>query len=215
MPMDIATYVGPQLLTPGSPGRPRASRDGSMVVIDGGAKYQESVDYGNVYCAANVAGVVFGASLTATGVSHHVANPAGSGVKAVVLKAVISVVTCTTAGAIGFAYNGIGALTTGVIHGTPGIICTSKLSFPGVAGAAGASGSTSKCTFDSACTLPATPTWLRPIGYVNVTALANAGSIIDYVDGEIIIMPGTTLSIVGLVGVGTMIASLTFLEIPL
>lgn len=182
--------------------------------VDGHARYQNLVLNGNAFCAANTAAVVFGASLTATGVSFHLSNPLGSGVNAVILKAVISVVTCTTAGAIGFAYNGLGALTTGVIHGTPGTIQGLKLGIPGAIGAGGGSGSKSQCYFDSAATLPATPVWLRPIGYVNVTALANAGSIIDEVAGEIILQPGTTLSIVGLTGVGTMIAGLSWEEIP-
>ncbi len=98
---------------------------------------------------------------------------------------------------------------TAVVHGTPGVVNPTKLGIPGVAGAGAA-----KCLFDTAATLPATPTWLRPIGYVNVTALANAGMIIDEVAGEIVLQPGTTLSIVGLTGVGTMIAGITWEEVP-
>lgn len=183
-------------------------------VTDAHARYQYAVLNGNVFIASNTAAVTFGTALTATGVTAHLTNPLGSGICAVLLKTCITVAASSTAGSIVYAYNGLGALTTGVIHGTPGTIQNAKLGIPGAIGAGGGSGSASKCFFDSACTLPAAPVMLRPIAFGPVTATAATGFIIDYVDGEIILQPGTTLSVQGITIVGTGLISFTWEEVP-
>ncbi len=178
--------------------------------VDAHARFQNAVNQGNVYSSSNVAAVVFGAALTATGVSHHLTLPLGATVAAVIWRVNIALVTTTTAGGIGLAFTGLGGVQTAVIHGTPGIINPMKLGIPGVAGPG-----KGQVLFDSACTLPLAPTFLRTCGFAQVTVLAVSGVINDQVDGEIIMMPGTTLSVVGLVGVGTMIASVVWEEVPL
>ena len=201
MAMDIA-YKNAAGTPVGALGNDR----GAGLVSDYFPGLYEIANRGNVYSAVGLTNGALGGSLTATGVTWHLSNPAGSGVNLVILAGGVCLATATTAGHIVWCFNGTGGVSTAVVHGTPGVINNMKLGTSGVAG---------KAQFDTSATLPATPIALRGLGFVQVTALSVSGQIIDYVNGSIIVVPGTTLSIQSVTGVGTGMCWGTWAEVAI
>lgn len=195
---------GALLLGQGAPTNITFGRTSAQRVQDAHARFQDAVLRGNCYCAGNAAAITFGTALTATGVTAHLTNPAGSGVYGVLWRTGVTVITVTTAGSIVYAYNPLGGVVTAVIHGTPGVVQNCKLGLSGVGG---------KLQFDVAATLPAAPTFLRTLAYGVSTAPTNAGQIVDNVDGSIIITPGTALSVQGITIAGTGLIDFTWEEV--
>lgn len=208
------TSQGPSFVAPGTKTNQTSTRSSAQRVADAHARFMDACLRGQLWIASNTAAVTFGTALTSTAVTATLSNPLGSGVNAVLYKTVITVAASSTAGSLVYAFNGFGALTTGVIHGTPGAIQNALLGTPNPAGSAGGPGAGCKCFFDTACTLPATPTLLRGIAFGPVTATATTGAIVDLVDGEIILQPGTALTVQGITIVGTGLISYTWEEVP-
>lgn len=200
--------VGPRTATDGSPASQRYGRDSSQCVQDSHAHFQEAVERGNVYCASNTAAVTVGATLTATNITYSLTNPAGSGVRLVLWRACVGIVTSTTAGVIMLA----GCIATGaaaVVHGTPiTSVINCKLGSNTI-------NTGNKGLVDSASTAPSAPLPLRVLGFMPVTATASTGFIDSNLDGEFQLMPGTSVYLQGLVAVGTAVFSMTWEEIPL
>ena len=189
MAMDIA-YKN----TAGTPIGALGTREGSAYTQDYLPALAGSVLRGNCYMASSLTSAAWGGTLTATGVTWHLSNPANSGVNLVIMKGVLTVTTATTAGEVGWCYSPLGGVSTATIHGTPGVIHNCKLGISGVGG---------KALFDTSATLPIVPVWLQSIGWLQVTALSNSGSIIDMVMGGIVVPPGVTLSVQSRTGIGT------------
>ena len=189
MAMDVAYKT-----TAGTPVGAIGSSAGAAYTQDLLPQHYSACKSGNMYYAAGLTNGALGGTLTATGVTWHLSNPAGSGVDLVMVAGGVCLATSTTAGHIFWVMNGTGGVSTAVVHGTPGVINNAKIGTSGVAG---------KAQFDTSATLPATPIALRGIGFMQVTALAVSGQITDYVNGAIIVPPGCTLSIQTVTGIGT------------
>lgn len=160
---------------------------------------------GNVFAASNTAAVTFGTSLTATAVTFTLSNPSGSGKNLVIIKTVLAVAAASTAGSIVYAVN-VNQAAAQVIHGTPiTAVINCKLGGSINAGNVG--------LVDSACTLPAAPSALLPFAFVPVTATATTGNIVDYVDGQIVLQPGTAITMQGITAVGTGLFGMVWAEI--
>lgn len=66
---------------------------------------------------------------------------------------------------------------------------------------------------DSSATLPAAPVWLRPIGSVVANSSLSPGMYVDETNGQIILPPGTNLSLSYLTTAAIGIAAMTWVEI--
>lgn len=208
MPVDsliarLEGKVGPQ--TPMGDGvlqeYPRTGKTGELVVNQAVAKYYEAASRGKVFHACNQGAITFGTGLTATAVTFTLSNTLGSGVNLVVLHCGVTFITSTTAGSLVYAAN-VSPSAAAVVHGTPLTVYNAKLDGgPGLGLA------------DAAATLPAAPVAVRTLAS-GFTTNANT-SVHDYVDGAIIVAPGTALSIQGITIVGTGLIGMTWTEVPL
>lgn len=70
-----------------------------------------------------------------------------------------------------------------------------------------------KGTVDVSATLPTTPVWLRPIGGVVAASSISPGKYTEEVNGEIILPPGTQLSLSYLTTAAVGIAACTWVEV--
>jgi hypothetical protein len=202
MAQQIQGVVGPQYLADGVPGVPSLERTGGFRIVQAHGRYHEAVMRGNVYTYGLLAVCTFGTALTATMVTLSLTNPAGSGKNLSILRGTATVVTSSTAGSLVWAAC-VNPVAAAVVHGTPGIAYNCLLG----------SGNKPVGLVDSASTLPAAPTMLRPMAFGPVTATATTGSIIDTVDGEFVLTPGTAITIQGLTIVGTGLLSITWEEV--
>lgn len=179
----------------------RIGQTGALVVQDGHAKYAEQVLRGNVYCAANQAEVTFGTSLTATAVTFTLWNPLGSGKNLILLQTGLTIRTGGTAGHIVYAAN---VNPAAAIPATNTELTVRNAKLDGAAGVAKAY---------SATTLPAAPVAIRTLATV-ITA-AGVGSLVDYVDGAIVLGPNTAVTVQGITVVGTGIISMVWEEVDI
>jgi hypothetical protein len=143
----------------------------------------------------------FGTAYTATGVTFHLSNPARSKVNLAVLQSQVTILTGGTGGHLSYVAN-VNPAAAAVVHGTPLVVYNSLLGGANGIGCA-----------DAAATLPAVPVAVRALACV-ITA-AGTNSIIDYVDGALVVAPGCALSIQGLTVVGTGLISMCWAEIPI
>jgi hypothetical protein len=176
----------------------------TMEIITGHAhaRYYEAVSRGRCYYACNQSVVTFGTALTATAVTFTLSNPFGSGYNLSVLTTGLCIVTSTTAGSIVYAGN-YNQNAAAVVHGTPLTVQNALLS-----------GSSGVGKADAAATLPVAPTAFRTLAFGQVTALAVSGTIIDPVDGGIVVAPGTAVTLQGITIVGTGLFSMLWEEVP-
>lgn len=182
----------------------QATRTGEQRVSQAHARYAEAVARGNCFAGGNAAAVTFGTALTATGVTFHLYNPAGSKVNLYVMKCVINIITATTSGTIVYAAN---IAPTAAVPATNTAITIVNL----LLGSANAP----QAKLYSVTTLPAAPTQLRPVGGAVATAAANAPStVIDDVNGEIVVGQGCVLSVQGITIAGTGIIGMSWEECP-
>lgn len=183
--------------------RLRYGRMGELISSARGPRYFDACRANRMYCASNQAAVTWGTALTATGVTSHLHNPAGSDVDVVVHRVGLSIITCTTAGSIVLAAN-LDPSAAAVVHGTPG---TPRPSLLG--GAAG------RALFDVACTLPSAPVAIAVLAGVSGATAGGVANWIERVfDGSLILQPGTSISIQGITIVGTGLGSFEWEEIP-
>lgn len=198
----LQSIVGPY--TPVADGsyqdRLRAGKTGELIVADRGAKFYEAVSRGKVFCACNQTVITFGTALTATGVTFTLTNPYGSGYNLALLSCGVTFVTSSTAGSLVYAYNYNAA--TAVVHGTPLIVRNAKLDLSSGVGLA-----------DGAATIPAAPVAIRTLAS-GFTTNANM-SVRDYVDGQIVIAPGSSVTVQGITIVGTGLIDMFWEEVAL
>lgn len=100
--MNIEGKVGPQTIQDGSLSQPRLSKDGSVVSVDGHARYQEAAYRGNVYHLSTAAAGVTVAAANVFSASAGqpivgILNPANSGKVAVILRAMAQFASGTAA----------------------------------------------------------------------------------------------------------------------
>jgi len=161
---------------------------GQSIVDDSGlGRYFESARLGRTFLVANTAVQALSlGSATATGLV--LSNTLGSGKALVLLQASFAPSldqTADTAVAL-FLNDNISAAA--VVHTTP---ITTK---PAACGAQFASVGKA----DSAATLPATPTLIRPMlggGWATAAGFSQTPAVIDPIDGALILLPNTAVSI--------------------
>lgn len=181
--------------------------DNAVINTELHPRYMRAVLAGNVFAASNTAAVTFGTALTATAVTFTLSNPSGSGKNLAIIKTTLAVAAASTAGSIVYAVN-VNQAAAQVIHGTPiTAVINCKLG--------GAINSGNVGLVDSACTLPAAPSALLPFAFVPVTATATTGNIVDYVDGQIVLQPGTAITMQGITSVGTGLFGMVWEEISI
>lgn len=166
--------------------------------------FLEQARLGNLYHACS-AGAVTLSTVNATCTGLALSNPYGSG-KNLIVKTVSFQPSTAPAGAavVGLAISP-SVSATAVTHTTPAVIHNAI-----------ANGSNAKLgvgTVDVSATLPTTPVWLRPIGGVVAASSITPGKYTEEVGGEIILPPGTHLSLSYLTTAAVGIASCTWAEV--
>lgn len=179
--------VGPGQFADGSPVTERMSKDGSLIVQDGHAKYQEAVARGKVFSACQTTATTIPAGLSASPTTTTLYNPLGSGVNGVVLYGgVTSLIAFTAAATIWVAINNnlAAAATTGT-------------ALAGVNMLAG-SGNVATIQALTTATLPAAPTRALAILGVGltgaITTVPTGAPVGRWFDGAIVLGPGCSLS---------------------
>jgi hypothetical protein len=166
--------------------------------------FLEQARLGNMYHACSTGAVTLSTvSATCTGLA--LSNPYGSG-KLLVVKKVRFAPSTAPGGAavVGLAISPA-VSTTAVTHTTPAVIHNALMT--------GSNVDTGVGLVDSAATLPAAPVWLRPIGGVVAASSISPGMYVDETNGEIILPPGTNLSLSYLTTAAVGIAEYTWVEI--
>jgi hypothetical protein len=164
----------------------------------------EQARKGNMYHACTTGAVTL-STVNATCTGLALTNPFGSG-KLLVIKHVRFQPSTAPAGAsvVGLAISPAPS-ETAVTHTTPAVIHNAIMF-----------GSDKKVGWgkaDAAATLPAAPVWLRPIGSVVAASSISPASYEDQTNGEIILPPGTNLSLSYLTTAAVGIAAITWVEV--
>lgn len=203
--MKVQGKVGQQILSNGSESDLRMSKNGSLVVMQGGGKYNESVVAGSVYIGANLGGtpVTTQAGLSATTPALTLYNPVGSGVYLSLLSVSVDITTSPAAAAgLMLAYNlatAVAPTTVTTANVTNALIGTAKQP-------------TAACY--RIATLAAAPLAFRFIGGTTGAAAISSTQLIDKIDGEVLVGPGTAISIQATSAIA-ILASFCWEEIPI
>ena len=166
--------------------------------------FLEQARLGNLYHACS-AGAVTLSTVHATCTGLSLANPYGSG-KKLVVKTVSFQPSTAPAGAsvVGLAISPAPS-STAVVHTTPAVIHNAIMT--------GSDKNVGVAKVDVSSTLPNTPVWLRPIGGVVAASSISPGKYTEKVNGEIILPPGTHLSLSYLTTAAVGIAAVSWAEV--
>lgn len=164
----------------------------------------EQARLGNMYHACS-AGAVTLSTVNATCTGLSLDNPWGSG-KKLVVKSVSFQPSTAPAGAavVGLAISP-NQSQTAVTHTTPMVIHNAIMT--------GSDKKVGVGKADASSTLPTTPVWLRPIGCVVAASSISPAKYKEEINGEIILPPGTQLSLSYLTTAAVGIAAVTWVEI--
>lgn len=184
----------------------RQAYDATTVTMDGHARFQEAVLRGNVFVASNQAAQALSIALSTTQTGFTLTNPAGSGKLLVVWQASIALATAPAGvSTLVWAAN-VNTVAAAVTQTTPLTVRNANLGIAGVGAGLAA----------SAVTLPAAPVVVRPVGGGPVaTGSVTAPSVVDPIDGSIVLQPGTALSLSALTTAISVICSMTWEEVTL
>lgn len=166
--------------------------------------FLEQARIGNLYHACS-AGAVTLSTVSATCTGLSLANPYGS-CKKLVVKTVSFQPSTAPAGAavVGLAISPAPS-STAVVHTTPAVIHNAIMT--------GSDKNVGVAKVDVSSTLPAAPVWLRPMGGVVAASSISPGKYTEDVGGEIILPPGTSLSLSYLTTAAVGIASVSWAEV--
>lgn len=189
--MLIEGVVGPRgiALGDGAQIQPRLTRDGSVAVSDSHGHFNEAVQRGNVYTSITpVAGVAIPAvAAYAAAVAAAVQNPKTSGIGMSILKVVFGLQSTGTVAPGVMEYvaqtNPAAALVTGTAIAPVNALI---------------GGSLGKGLAFVTSTFPAAPVGVRPAFSATSYATTATGQhfqLVDVVDGEIVLLPGTALGV--------------------
>jgi hypothetical protein len=207
MGIPAQAQVGPRVVSDGSENIVRSTRTGEIGSSDVHGRYVEGTSRGLIFQASNSASQALSvANSTATGLI--LSNPAGSGKNLYILDISVGIIAAVTAvGGIAL-YGNVNPVAAATTHTTPLIVRPSLLGQSGTpAGLA-----------DSAATLPTTPVIVRMLlGYQWVTANATVAVMFakDEVAGVIGVAPGCTVSVQAVTTAASVIASMTWEELPI
>jgi hypothetical protein len=167
--------------------------------------WMEQAQLGNVFHACSTGAVTLSTvSATCTGLA--LSNAYGSN-KLLVVKKVRFAPSTAPGGAavVGLAISPAVSVTA-VTHTTPMVIHNALMFGSNIKNGVG--------LVDAAATLPAAPVWLRPISSVVAASSLTPGMYVDETLGDIILPPGTNLSLSYLTTAAVGIASITWAEVP-
>lgn len=179
--------VGPVSGYDGSLNPMRQGKNGSLMVQKGAPDFQEAVLRGSCFSVANQAGVTSQAGLSATTPVLTLANPAGSGVNAVIWYVGATFLVAFAAGAAIFIAVGTNPIAAAVT----GTLTTAHRNL--LLGGGGP-----KIVPLLAATLPAAPVAIGLLGAGltgAITTTPHKQALGKWVNGGIILQPGTNLSI--------------------
>lgn len=166
--------------------------------------FLEQARLGNMYHACSTGAVTL-STVSATCTGLVLSNPYGSGKLLVVEKVRFAPSTAPGgASVVGLAISPAVSVTA-VTHTTPAVIHGAIMT--------GSNVDTGVGLVDSSATLPAAPVWLRPIGGVVAASSISPGMYVDQTNGDIILPPGTNLSLSYLTTAAVGIAEFTWCEI--
>jgi hypothetical protein len=166
--------------------------------------FLEQARLGNMYHACS-AGAVTLSTVSATCTGLALSNAHGSG-KLLIVNKVRFAPSTIPAGisVVGLAISP-GVSTTAVTHTTPMVIHNAIMT--------GSNANVGVGKVDASATLPAAPVWLRPIAVQISGSTTTAPVYEDVTDGQIILPPGTNLSLSYLTTAAVGICSVTWVEI--
>lgn len=166
--------------------------------------FLEQARLGKMFHACSTGAVTL-STVSATCTGLVLTNPYGSGKRLVVAKVRFAPSTAPAGAAVVGLAVSPAVSTTAVTHTTPAVVHNALTYGSNINVGAG--------VVDSAATLPAAPVWFRPIGGVVAASSISPGMYVDETDGEIILVPGTNLSLSYLTTAAVGIASITWVEI--
>ena len=167
--------------------------------------FLEQARLGNLFRACNQAGATVTLINTSTATGFILSNPFGSGKKLVLRDANFSYTTVPVATAVLFLAQSIAPHTTSVVHTTP----------LGVYDADGGGVSShSIARADSSATTPNLPVYSRILGYSPTTPATTGGlTFTDYINGAMVLVPGTYVQISYITTAPVGITSMTWAEV--
>lgn len=179
----------------------RAGQFGDIIVSELNGRYYEQCYRGNVFTGANTAAQALSvASATYTGLA--VSNPTGSGKNLVILDIACAVDSATA---------GVGTIVAGYAAAVTLTAGSSTGPLSNIVG--NAAGSVAKV--GASATLGAAPTIIRPLfGVTATTAVQVVGPVKDDVGGMIIVPPGQLICLEATGTAISVLASITWAELP-
>ena len=205
MGIEVLGQVGPQQLGDGATVTARMGRLADIVLSQLQARYYEQTFRGNIFLASLQANVAISA-LSATATGLILTNPANSGKNLVLLDLAIAFTASPAAAStMGLAAN-VNPVAAAVVHTTPLIIRAALLG----------AGTSSVALADSAATLPAAPIMIRAIGGGPVASGSiTAPFIRDEIAGNLILAPGTAVSLASLGFAMNALATISWAEVAI
>lgn len=183
--------AGPRIIADGGYSELRLSRDATLIVGDGHARFREAVARGNCYLAANQSGsAVTNLNSTATGLI--LSNPAGSGVNLDLWEIGFAATAAPGAATTLQLAANVNPLAAATTHTSALVVRNCLLGGP----------TRSAAFADSSATLPASP-----VAILNLASPALAASeitpptMVFDVSGKVIVGPGCTISLSALAAV--------------
>lgn len=167
--------------------------------------FLEQARIGNLYRACNQSAATVTLINTSTTTGFILCNPYGSGKKIVLRDANFTFTTVPTATSIVFLAQSIAPTPIDVTHTTPLVVYD-------CAGAGAGTQSIAKA--DSSSTTPNLPVYSRILGYTPTTPATTGGiTVTDYINGAMILMPGTYVQISYITTAPVGITSMTWAEV--
>lgn len=166
--------------------------------------FLEQARLGKMFHACS-AGAVTLTTVNATCTGLALSNGYGSGKLLVIARVRFSPSTAPGAAAVVGLAISPAIIQTAVTHTTPAVIHNAIMSGSNLNLGVGKA--------DVSATLPNTPVWLRPISSVVATGSISPGMYVDETRGQIILPPGTHLSLSYLTTAAVGIAAITWVEI--
>lgn len=194
--------VGTTGVGDGSSRSARGGRYGAQAVMQSHASNFDAVDRGNMFMCSMQAAAALGTGLTATAVTFTLHNPSGSGKNLVIVQTTLAVVVGTTAGFVVYAVND-----------TPAQAAPATTTALTIRNCNLGAGSASVARVFSVATLPAAPVATRVLAGIISTTPGGVHSIVDMVNGGIILPENTSVTIQGITTNATGVISMMWEEV--
>jgi hypothetical protein len=197
--------VGQTTATDGSEENLRLGNTCEVAVMQSHGDYYDAVKRGFVFGASMQAAAALGTGLTATGVTFTLYN-ASTTKNLVILETHLAVVVGTTAGFVVYAINDtVGqaapATVTAISSGIHNLLLGST--------------NGSVAAVYTVATLPAAPKAIRTLAGIISTTPGGVHSIVDKVNGGIIVSPNMSVTIQGVTTNATGVIGMTWEEVPI